>query len=43
MLQYLTRANQGPLSTDGLGEIYSELLDLTKRELARTSAPGKPA
>lgn len=43
MLQYLTRANQGPLSADGLGEIYSELLDLTKRELARTSAPGKPA
>jgi len=43
MLQYLTRANQGPLSTDGLGEIYSELLDLTKRELARTSAPGEPA
>jgi len=43
MLQYLTRANQGPLSADGLGEIYSELLDLTKRELARTSAPGEPA
>ena len=43
MLQYLTRANQGPLSTDGLGEIYSELLDLTKRELTRTSAPGEPA
>ena len=35
MLQYLTRANRGPLSTDGLREIYTELLDLTKREVAR--------
>ena len=35
MLQYLTRANRGPLSADGLREIYAELLDLTKRELAR--------
>jgi chorismate mutase len=35
MLQYLTRANRGPLSADGLREIYSELLDLTKREVAR--------
>jgi chorismate mutase len=36
MLQYLTRANRGPLSADGLSEIYHELLDLTKREIART-------
>ena len=35
MLQYLTRANRGPLSAAGLQEIYGELLDLTKREVAR--------
>jgi chorismate mutase len=35
MLNYLTRANQGPLSPEGLNEIFSELLDLTKREVAR--------
>jgi chorismate mutase len=35
MLQYLTRANRGPLSADGLREIYTELLDLTKREVGR--------
>ena len=35
MLQYLARANRGPLSSEGLREIYVELLDLTKREVAR--------
>jgi chorismate mutase len=35
MLQYLARANRGPLSREGLREIYSELLDLTKREVGR--------
>ena len=35
MLQYLTRANRGPLSPEGLREIYTELLALTKRELGR--------
>ena len=35
MLQFLTRANRGPLSPEGLREIYTELLDLTKREVAR--------
>lgn len=35
MLQYLARANRGPLSRQGLKEIYGELLDLTKREVAR--------
>jgi chorismate mutase len=35
MLQFLTRANRGPLSPDGLKEIYTELLDLTKREIGR--------
>jgi chorismate mutase len=36
MLQYLTRANRGPLSAEGLEEIYAQILDLTKRESART-------
>jgi chorismate mutase len=40
MLQYLTRANRGPLSADGLSEIYHELLDLTKREVARGEEAG---
>jgi chorismate mutase len=35
MLQYLARANRGPLSGDGLQEIFGEILDLTKREVAR--------
>jgi chorismate mutase len=35
MLRYLERANGGPLSAEGLGELYSELLDLTKREVTR--------
>jgi chorismate mutase len=33
MLQYLARANRGPLSSDGLREIFEALLDLTKREV----------
>jgi chorismate mutase len=33
MLQYLTRANRGPLSADGLREIFEALLDLTKKEV----------
>ena len=36
MLAYLSRANRGPLSTEGLREIYGELLDLTKREVAKS-------
>lgn len=35
MLQYLTRANRGPLSGDGLKELFEEVLDLTKREVRR--------
>ena len=35
MLSYLTRANRGPLSAEGLREIFGELLDLTKREVER--------
>jgi len=38
MLQYLTRADRGPLSADGLREIYTALLDLTKREVGRGEA-----
>jgi chorismate mutase len=36
MLSYVTRANQGPLSAEGLREIYGALLDLTKREVTGT-------
>ena len=35
MLQYLQRANRGPLSEDGLRELFEEVLDLTKREVSR--------
>ena len=35
MLNYLLRANRGPLSTDGLRELFTEILDLTKREVTR--------
>jgi chorismate mutase len=34
MLRDLTRANQGPLSREGLEEIYRAVLDLTKREVS---------
>ena len=40
MLNYLTRANRGPLSADGLREIFAEVLDLTKREVARGEPEG---
>lgn len=39
MLAYLARANGGPLSGEGLREIYGELLDLTKREVAGEKVP----
>jgi chorismate mutase len=35
MVQYLVRANRGPLSEAGLRELYTTVLDLTKREVAR--------
>ena len=35
MLQYLQRMNRGPLSREGLTELYHELLDLMKREVRR--------
>ena len=34
LLQHLTQANRGPLSPEGLRELYAELLDLTKREVS---------
>jgi len=40
MLNYLTRANRGPLSAEGLQEIFSEVLDLTKREVGRGEGKG---
>jgi chorismate mutase len=40
MLNYLTRANRGPLSAEGLREIFAEVLDLTKREVARGEGEG---
>jgi chorismate mutase len=39
MLQYLQRGNRGPLSGDGLSELYHELLDLMKREVTREQQP----
>jgi chorismate mutase len=40
MLQYLQRANRGPLSSEGLQEFFEEILDLTKREVARSEEGG---
>ncbi len=38
MLQDLQRANRGPLSAEGLRELYAEVLALTKREVSREDA-----
>ena len=35
MLQYLSRANRGPLTNTGLRELFGAVLDLTKREVER--------
>jgi len=35
LLEDLASINPGPLSTEGLRELFSELLDLTKREVTR--------
>jgi chorismate mutase len=40
MLSYLSRANRGPLSGEGLNEIFGEILDLTKREVGRSGESG---
>jgi chorismate mutase len=34
MLRDVTRANRGPLSPQGLEEVYTAILDLTKREVS---------
>ena len=34
MLRDMGRANRGPLSEQGLEEIYTAILDLTKREVS---------
>lgn len=38
MLKYLSRANRGPLSQEGLEELFGEVLDLTKREVRRSES-----
>lgn len=41
MLKYLSRANRGPLSQEGLEELFGQVLDLTKREVRRSEGdPG---
>jgi chorismate mutase len=35
MLRDLAEANSGPLSEDGVRELFGEVLDLTKREVSR--------
>ena len=35
MLTFVSRANKGPLSAEGLREIYDHILSLTKAELLR--------
>ena len=35
MLRYLSRANRGPLSQQGLEELFRKVLELTKEELTR--------
>ncbi len=37
MLTFVARANKGPISQDGLADLYNHILDLTKRELNGTS------
>jgi chorismate mutase len=34
MLRDMIRANRGPLSAEGLEQIYTTILDLTKREVS---------
>jgi chorismate mutase len=38
MLESLTNANLGPLSSEGLHELFTTILDLTKREVQDGSA-----
>jgi chorismate mutase len=34
ILSYLQRANRGPMSAEGLREFFTQILDLTKREVS---------
>ena len=43
MVNYLARANRGPLSDEGLREIFQALLELTKREVAGRDREGDRA
>jgi chorismate mutase len=38
MLENLTAANRGPLSSEGLHELFDTILDLTKREVGDSGA-----
>ena len=38
MIRYLARGNRGPLSEDGLREIFGHLLELTKGEIEQEEA-----
>ena len=38
MHRYLQGANKGPISPEGLRELYEHVLELTKRETARAAA-----
>lgn len=38
MHRYLRGANHGPISDEGLAELYGHLLDVTKREVGRHGA-----
>ncbi len=42
MHRYLQGANRGPLSDEGLHEIYGHLLELTKRETAASGLSVSP-
>ncbi len=42
ILRDLGRANRGPLSQEGLRELYREILDLTKREVAKNEQAAEP-
>jgi chorismate mutase len=39
MLRELADGNSGPLSEEGLRELFAEILDLTKREIEDSGAP----
>lgn len=41
MIRYLARGNRGPLTEDGLREIFEGILELTKREVAGREGPAE--